>query len=332
MEVKTITNVIRPAGLLLVALLMLPPPGPASAASEANVTIAAGPPGGLTPALARALADLIPGALPHLDVRIAITSGPPESMSLLGAKRADLAFSGAPVLWEAFRGEGGFTGNPIPARTLMPLQNLIEHLVTLEGTGINTAADLRGKRVVVGPPPPGDPAFERDAGRIMRVAGIDPDRDIQRVRLGVEDSAVAMRERRIDAFFTNGTLPIPGVLALAASGVPMRLVPLEAVLSPLNKGFGPTWIRVTIAKEFYPGLAAGVPTIAVPVLLVARVDLRADLAYQITRLIYEKRPELAQMGVALARYITLIDVPRRSPIPFHPGAIRYFKERGVEGF
>ena len=99
----------------------------------------------------------------------------------------------------------------------------------------------------------------------------------------------------------------------------------------LQKELGNLLFKVTILKEFYPGMTANVPTIGQAILLVVHRDFDPNLAYQITKLIYEKRTELA-LAHQVAQNITLIGVAGRSPIPFHPRAIRYFRERGVEGF
>ena len=98
-----------------------------------------------------------------------------------------------------------------------------------------------------------------------------------------------------------------------------------------QREFGNLYFKAAIQKEFYPGMTANVATVGVAVLLSVHQDFNADLAYQITKLIYEKRAELVQ-AQREAAYITLIGVAGRSSIPFHPGAIRYFRERGVEGF
>ncbi|MGH2454370.1 MAG: TAXI family TRAP transporter solute-binding subunit, partial [bacterium] len=151
--------------------------------------------------------------------------------------------------------------------------------------------------------------------------------------LGLADAVSALRDRKIDAFFWRGeSLPTPDILALAATtGVRIKLIPLDSVLPVLQKEFGNLLFRVTILKEFYPGMTADIPTVGQAILLAVHRDFDANLAYQITKLIYEKRTELALAHQA-AQNITLIGVAGRSPIPFQTGAIRYFRERAVEGF
>jgi len=122
------------------------------------------------------------------------------------------------------------------------------------------------------------------------------------------------------------------VLDLAATpGIRIKLIPLDSVLPALQAKYGKLYFRSTILKEIYPGMTANVATVGVANLLVVHKDFNAELAYQITKLIFEKRAELAQVHQEAAN-ITLTGAAERSPLPFHPGAARYFRERGVAGF
>ncbi|HEY3246663.1 MAG TPA: TAXI family TRAP transporter solute-binding subunit [bacterium] len=315
-------------------LLLLTPFSTVFAAPQIRLTIAIGPQPPATPVfqLATGLARLISQNIPNVEATVQAASTEVLVMPAIGAKRADLALVLANQAYRASRGEEEFKDNPVPAYALTPLHNAIYQLVTLEGTGISTIADLRGKRVAIRQPG-GPPEPERQVVRILQAAGIDADRDIRRELLGLPEAVAALRDKRIDAFFWRGeSLPTPDILALATTpGVRIKLIPLDSVLPALQREFGNLLFKVTVLKEFYPGLTANVPTIGQALLLVAHRDFDAGLAYQTTKLIYEKRAELAQSHKE-AQNITLIGVAGRSPIPFHSGAIRYFKERGVEGF
>jgi TRAP transporter TAXI family solute receptor len=303
--------------------------GPAAAAPAVRLSIATGGTGGVYFPLGGGLASLISRTLSGVTATAEVTPASVDNMRLIAAKRADLAFTLADTAADAYRGEHDFRGSPVPIRTLVPLYNNFNHLVTIEGTGINTIADLRGKRVSVGAPGSGT---EVTALRILEAAGLHPDRDIRRERLGVAPSVDALKDRKIDAFFWSGGLPTAGVLDLAASpGVRIKLVPLDALVPALARKYGSLYFRAVIQKEFYPGMAADAPTIGVANLLVAHQDFNAELAYQITKLVFERRADLAQVHKE-ATNITLIGAATKSPVPYHPGAIRYYRERNVEGF
>lgn len=312
-------------------LLMVAAFGSEPVTSQIRVTIAAGVTGWPGFPIFRELAQLISRNVPGVAATVEVTGGPPDIMRRIGAKRADLGYTGGIVARDALLGEGPFAGNPVPVRTLAPLWDIPYHLVTFEGSGINTIGDLRGKRVWVDVP--GGPV-ERDVPRILKAVGMDYARDLRVERLGVAEAFAALRERRIDALFWSDVeyLPAPLVMELATTpGLRIRLIPLDSVLPALQKEFGNRYLKMTIQKEYYPGMAADVPTVGTAFLLVSHQDLSPNLAYEITKLTFERRGELVRAH-RVAQFITLIGAAGRSSIPFHLGAIRYFKERGVEGF
>lgn len=293
-----------------------------------RISIATGTTGGVYFPLGGGLASLISKNIPGVTATAEVTPASVDNMRLIQAKRTDIAMTLADTASDAFKGEDAFKGNPVPIRTLVPLYNNFNHLITMEGTGINTIADLRGKRVSVGPPGSGT---EVTALRLLEAAGIS-ERDIRRERLAPAPSADALRDRRLDAFFWSGGLPTAAVLDLAVSpGVRIRLIPMDALVPVLQRKYGNLYFRSVILKEFYPGMPANAPTIGVANLLVVHQDFDAELAYQITRLVFERRPELAQVHKEAAN-ITFIGAAAKSPGPYHPGAIRYYRERNVEGF
>lgn len=317
------------ASAVTLALILVTVLGPAVAAPQIRLSIVTGGTGGVYFPLGGGLARLISRNIPNVEATAEVTSASVDNMRLIGAKRADLAFTLADTAYDAVNGLESFRGNPIPAVTLTPLYNNFNHLVTVEGTGINTIADLKGKRVSVGSPGSGT---EVTALRLLQAAGVDPDRDIRKDRLGVAQSVDALRDKKIDAFFWSGGLPTSAVLDLAATpGIRIKLIPLDSVLPALQAKYGKLYFRSTILKEIYPGMTANVATVGVANLLVVHRDFNTELAYQITKLIFEKRAELAQVHQEAAN-ITLTGAAERSPLPFHPGAARYFRERGVAGF
>jgi len=303
--------------------------GRVSGAPAVRLSIATGGTGGVYFPLGGGLASLITKHIPGVIANVEVTPASVDNMRLIQAKRVDVAFTLADTAYDAFKGEDVFRGSPVPIRTLSPLYNNFNHVVTIDGTGINAIGDLRGKRVSVGAPGSGT---EVTALRILEAAGIHPDRDIRRERLGADASADALKDRKIDAYFWSGGLPTGSVLGLAVTpGVRIRLVALDALVPVLQRKYGNLYFRSVISKEYYPGMPADAPTIGVANLMVVHQDFDRELAYQITKLLFERRAELAIVHKEAAN-ITTIGIAGRSPVPFHPGAVRYYKERGIEGF
>lgn len=320
--------------LLGVVFLMILAPFPAvSAVPQTRLVIATEPPNPVTGTFSHDVATKLAEWLPRAAPGVELTPVPTMEFAerLIAEKRAHIGFTNSVLAWEAWHGVEPFGGSPIRViRTLTPAFSSIFTFATLEGTGISTVADLRGKRVGFLLP-----AFpQRQSRRILQAAGLDPDRDIRKEEIAFPAILTALAARRIDAF----GVPSPPIVALQVwidlamtTGAQWRLVPTDTVLPALRRQFGNAYQRVVYQREFLPGLPADVPTAGFAGLVIVHEEMSPEVAYQITRLIYENRRELAQAH-RLAQFITFLGAAERSPIPYHPGAIRYFKERGVEGF
>ncbi|MDR7438758.1 MAG: TAXI family TRAP transporter solute-binding subunit [Armatimonadota bacterium] len=318
---------VRAIVLLIVLLLLAAEDRGGVAGPARRLSIATGASGSVYFVLGAGLARLLSHSLPGVHATAEVTPGGVANMHLLADGRADLAFAPYDTAYEAWRGVGEFTGKAVPLRILAPLYDNYHQLVTLEETGIRRLQDLRGRRVSVGGPAS---ATEFTTLRILQAAGLHPDRDIHKERLTVVPASDALRDRKIDAFFFQSGVPTPAILELA-SLARIRLVPLEDVLSPLRARYGELYFRIVISKVVYPGMTEDVPVVGVRNLLVVHRTFLEDLAYAIVRLIFERRSELEAVHRE-ARGISLLRVRAGEAIPFHPGAVRYFRERGVPGF
>jgi uncharacterized protein len=233
----------------------------------------------------------------------------------------------ADTLAEAVAGQGPFMeGGAVPARALAVLYNNYTHIVARAGADIAKVADLRGKVVSVGAAGSGTEIL---AIRVLKAAGLDSTRDIVRQSLGVSQSVDQFKDGKIDAFFWSGGVPTAAVLDLANTpGTAWSLVPNDDVL-PVLQSFGPgLYGHLTIPKEAYPGLPADVGVVGVANLLVVHAQMPEQLAYDITRLLFEKQAQLAAVHPEAAR-LSLATATAGSPAPFHPGAIRFYRERGA---
>src|SRR5262249_56528231 len=113
---------------------------------------------------------------------------------LIGAGKSELAFTMADAALDALKGEDKFKSGKVPLQALLVVYPNRMHVVTVEGTGIETMADLKGKRVSTGSP---GSATEVMAFRVIEAAGLDKDKDMKRERLGASASGTAPPARRI---------------------------------------------------------------------------------------------------------------------------------------
>ena len=229
---------------------------------------------------------------------------------------------------DALKGEDKFKGNPVEVRTLMVLYPNRMHVVTIEGTGIEKMADLKGKRVSTGSP---GSATEVMAFRVIEAAGLDKDKDMRRERLGVAESVNALKDRKIDAFFWVGGLPTAAVTDLGATpDVKIKLIDHTEVVDKMNAKYGNLYTTGVIPAKTYPGQDKDNKIAVVQNILVANAKMPDKVAYDIVKTFIEKRDELVAVH-GEAKSITLENqTPKNSPIPWHPGAVKYFAEKGVK--
>ena len=298
----------------------------ACSSQQAFLSIATGGTGGVYYPYGGGLAKLISEKIPGVQATAEVTGASVDNLKLLQQGRADLAFTLADTLSEAVKGTGPFAGTgAVPAQTIAMLYQNFTHIVTIDGSGITSVRDLRGRSVSVGSPGSGT---ELIASRVLEAAGLDAHKDIQRQTLGVAESVNALKDGKLDAFFWSGGLPTPAVQDLAStSGIRVRLLPNAEFAAALTKKYGPgLYGEAMVPERSYRGLLEAVPVITVGNLLVAAPGMPETLAHDITKLMFDEQRALIAIHPE-ARHLAPATGPADSPAPFHPGAIRYYRAR-----
>lgn len=304
-------------------------PSPGGSSSQPRVTrlsIATGGTGGVYYVYGGALARLISRVVPGVEATAEVTSASIDNLKFLRDGKADIAFTLADTLKDAREGKGAFEGRPIDLRALAVLYTNVTHVVTRKSGGIRALADLKGRVVSMGSAGSGT---ETIADRTLAAAGLDPAKDIRRENLSAQASADALKDGKIDAFFWSGGLPTAAVLDLAISE-PVVLLDVAAVLPKLQGRHGEGLYRpVTVPKETYASLDAEVRTFGVSNVLVVPASFDEAGAYLIVKAMFDNKAELGAAH-AEARNLSLETAVSGSPVPFSAGALRYYKEKGVE--
>lgn len=299
-----------------------PSPGPGGTVTR--LSIATGGTGGVYYVLGGGLARLLSRELPGVEATAEVTSASVENMHLLHQRSADVAFCLADTAYDAANGRDRFSER-LPVRTLAVLYDNMTHLVVAAESPIRSVPHLRGRRVSAGSPNSGT---ELIAERTLRVAGLDPGRDVTRERLGASESASALKDGKIDAFFWSGGVPTAAVLELASTpGLRIRLVGLEDTVPRLVQAYGPLYAVATVPAEAYPGVPE-TRVSSVANLLMVHEDMPEELAYGIVRTLFEKKDELVAVHPE-ARRLDLTRAATGSPVSYHRGAVRFYKEKGV---
>jgi TRAP transporter TAXI family solute receptor len=314
------------ASVLLGSALALS--GAPKAQEKYSLSIATGGTGGVYYPLGGGLANLLSKYVPGLQATAEVTGGSIDNLKLIATGKPYIAFSMADAGQDAYRGEDKFKGTKVPLRTLMVLYPNRMHVVTIDGIGITKMADLRGKRVSTGSP---GSATEVMGFRVIEAAGLDRDRDMKRERLGVAESVNALKDRKIDAFFWVGGLPTAAVTDLANTpGIKIRMIDHADTVAAMNKKYGPLYIEDVIPKATYRGMDADNRQATVWNILVSHENLSNQTAYNIVKTIFDKRDDMIAVHKEAENFRLENQTAAASPIPFHPGAVKYFAERGVK--
>ena len=311
--------------LVIAAGLLLP--WSAGAQQKITLSIATGPTGGVYYPMGGGMANILPKSVPGLSATAESTAGSIANLEFLLTKKADVALSMADASWDAYKGQEKFKGRPVPVRGLMVLYPNRFHIVTLDGLGINKVTDLKGRRVSTGPPRSGT---EVKSNRVLEAAGLNPDKDITRERLTVQESGNALKDRKIDAFFWSGGIPTAAVTDLAAShGVKIKLIEHDDLVEVLNKKYGPLYVKDVIPAKSYPGQDKDAHVTTIWNILVTGADTPDEVAYNIVKTMFEKKADMVRVHKESENFDFKYQTNAAIVIPFHPGAVKYFREKGL---
>lgn len=290
-----------------------------------RLVIGTGGTGGVFYPYGGGIARIITSKLPNTEMTAEVTGGSVDNMNLVQKGEAQLGLSTVDSAYDAVQGQGVYR-EKIAACTIAVLYQSFVHVVALDGSGINTVADMKGKRVSVGS---AGSSTEGAADRILEAAGLNPRTDITRDSLSVAESAGAMKDRKIDAFFWIGGLPTAAVTDLVTTpGVKIKFVPTEQYVKPLVDKYGPVYSAFALPKGTYAGVNEDVPGIGIGNILFVNAKMNEQQVYDILKTLFDSQAEVRGVH-AEAKTFALETATKGSSIPFHPGAIRFYTEKGV---
>lgn len=301
----------------------------AFAVQAQNISIGTGGTGGVYYPLGGGIAAVLSKYVSGMQATAEVTGGSVANLQLVGTGKPYIAMTMVDAGLDAYKGQEKFQGKAVPVRTLMVMYPNRMHVVSVEGTGVTKITDLKGKRVSTGS---GGSATEVMAFRVIEAAGLDKDKDMTRERLGVAESVNALKDRKIDAFFWVGGLPTAAVTDLANSpGATIQLIDHADLVPAMNQKWGNLYVKDVISKDIYRGMKTDNPQATVMNLMVAHEKMDEQTAYNIVKAIFEHREELIRVHKEAANFT--LDKQKTAAtggIPWHPGAIKYFAEKGVK--
>lgn len=296
----------------------------AAAASAATfINIGTGSTGGTYYPVGAAMAKVWNSSIPGMKANAQSTGGTAQNLALLAKGDAEVGFADG-LYYFAYEGKGQFDGKPMKnIRGLVPLYAEPIHFLVAKGSGIKSLKDLKGKRVSVGAVGSGTEVTIRT---LLKVNGIDPDKDIKAENLGLSDTATAFADKNIDAGLTVGALGIAGVVEITTIGT-AELIDFEPdAIKNLCKEL-PYYLPFDIPANTYKGQTKPVKAMASWNILVVKDDLDKDLAYNMTKALFEKKKDILNVSTRLASMAP--ENLKYIQVPLHPGAEKYYKEIGA---
>jgi len=286
-----------------------------SSDSGGRLTIATGNTTGVYYQLGGALASVISSKVSGYRATASETGASVQNIQGLVAGNYDIAFSLGDSASDAVKGENSFKSKQ-DVVALTRLYNNYTQVAVRTSAGVNSIADLKGKRVSTGSPNSGTEVIAR---RLLEAAGLDPASDVTAQRLGLPESVDAMKSGSIDALVWSGGLPTGGITDLTTSmGKGVKLLPIADLLPKMFDKYGAVYSQAPIPAATYKQ-PADVATIVVPNVLLVRKDMKDELAEQLTKTLYENMGALVAVNAA-AKGITLENATKTDPVPLHPGA------------
>jgi TRAP transporter TAXI family solute receptor len=297
---------------------------PGAARAQEFINVLTGGTSGVYYPLGVALAKIYGEKVPNVRPTVQATKASVENLQLLQQGKGEIAFTLGDSLDAAWKGdeEAGFKAPLKKLRGITAIYPNYIQIVASKDSGIKTLADLKGKRLSVGAPKSGT---ELNARAILAAAGLSY-KDLGKVEyLPFAESVELMKNRQLDATLQSAGLGVASLRDLATS---VEITVVEVPAAVVDKA-GPPFVKVSIPANTYTGQTAAVPAAAVVNYLATHEGMKEETVYQMTKAIFENLPDLAAAHAA-ARSIKLENALDGMPLPLHPGAARYFKEKGLK--
>ncbi len=297
--------------------------GSVPASAQQFINVLTGGTSGVYYPLGVALSEIYAEKIDGVRSQVQATKASVENLNLLQQGKGEIAFAlgdSVQLAWEGNQ-EAGFPGKLDKLRGIAAIYTNYIQIVASQESGIKTLEDLKGHSLSVGAPKSGT---ELNARAIFEAAGMSYD-DLGKIEyLPFGDSVELIKNRQLDATLQSAGLGVASIRDLATS-LPINVV---AVPADVVAKIGAPYVAVTIPANTYEGQAEDVPTAGVGNMLITSADVSEETAYQMTKALFENLDRLVAAHAA-AKAITLEKALDGLPVPLHPGAERYYKEKGL---
>lgn len=310
-------------GIAIASVLVL---STAAWAAPKFISIATGGTGGAYFPIGAGLADIINKKLTGYNASAEVTAASKVNCIMVNDGKSDIALVLGDTLSYGYKGEklGGFSKPLTNLRVIANIYANTIQIVARKDSGVTKLADLKGKKVSVGAPGSGT---EINARQIFAAAKMSYHDFGRTDYLSFSESADQMKNRAIDVTLMSSGLPNPGIMDIATSQE-ITIVPIEGHLLQVLDKETPFFVPAVIPKGTYKGQDHDVSSVGIPNFLIVRGDLDENTVYEITKAMFENLDRLVQAHAA-AKGIKLENAAKGLPVPLHPGAAKYYREKGL---
>ncbi|MDF2502282.1 MAG: alkanesulfonate transporter substrate-binding subunit [Anaerosporomusa subterranea] len=285
------------------------------------INIATGGTAGTYYPLGGAIAEILNKSIPGMNASAQSTGASVANINMLKDGKVDIALVQNDISYYAFNGTEMFKDKKVAnLKGIATLYPETIQIVALEGSGIKSIADLKGKRVAVGAAGSGT---EANARQILEIYGITY-KDIKVQYLSFGEAASGLKDGNVDVAFVTAGHPTAAIQDIAAQNK-VALIPVEGDKADALIKKYPFYTKLVIPADTYKQ-GKDVPAVAVMAMLVATDKMNADLGYQITKSIYTNLDRV-KASHAVGKFITKEKAKDGMPIGLLPGAEKYFNEK-----
>jgi len=288
-----------------------------------NLVLATGGTAGTYYPFGGAMAKIWNSKIKDMNVTAQTSGASGENVRLINKKEVELALVQSDTLDFAYNAKEAFK-EPLKGMTVIAtLYPEIVQVVVAAGSPIKSFADLKGKKVGVGAPGSGTEANFR---QLLDAYGMKKE-DVNAQYLSFSESAEAFKDKHIDAFIVTAGIPNSGIMDVSTQNE-IRILDIPSdVAGKLTQKY-PFLAAVKVPANTYKGQTADVSTVAVNAVLIAGNQLKDDMVYNLTKALFESQAELASAH-AKGKELNAQYAVQGVSIPFHPGAVKYYKEKGL---
>lgn len=295
----------------------------AAMAGEVKLILATGGTAGTYYPYGGAMSKIWNSKIPGMNVTAQATGASVENVRLMNKDEVELALVQSDTIDFAFNGTEAFKEKLNKMAGVAVLYPELIHIVVRGDLDIKSFSGLRGKKIGVGAPGSGTEANYR---QLLDVHRMSKD-DVSAQYLSFAESADQFKDNRIDAFMVTGGVPTSAIMDVATQRS-IKILPIEDTMLSIMTGKYPFLSAAVIPANSYKGVTSEVKTAAVNAVLIAHPKLSSDVVYNLTKALFENQAELGAAH-AKGKVLSLQGAAMGISIPFHPGAAKYFREKGV---